>query len=181
MPSKVKAVIIDEVSKEYQSIFFIKDKGVVKERFEDHFLIDWIIEDAYTNILKGYFESYKKSSNQSKSSFTSFKKDASITYWNNLFNGVFKSDYKNDENDERKSKQKRVKQIIDSDNEIMEDNDNWIESNSITESKRFNDQNNENINLSNIYPYKHQMIQKEKRKFSKGNLNNGNSKLLCLI
>ena len=63
----------------------------------------------------------------------------------------------------------------------MEDNDNWIESNSITESKSFNDQNNENINLSNIYPYKHQMIQKEKRKFSKGNLNNGNSKLLCLI
>ena len=89
LPSKVKAVIIDEVSKEYQSIFFIKDKGVVKERFEDHFLIDWIIEDAYTNILKGYFESYKKSSNQSKSSFTSFKKDASITYWNNFFNGVF--------------------------------------------------------------------------------------------
>ena len=89
LPSKVKAVIIDEVSKEYQSIFFIKDKGVVKERFEDHFLIDWIIEDAYTNILKGYFESYKISNNQSKSSFTSFKKDASITYWNNFFNGVF--------------------------------------------------------------------------------------------
>ena len=59
LPSKVKAVIIDEVSKEYQSIFFIKDKGVVKERFEDHFLIDWIIEDAYTNILKGILKAIK--------------------------------------------------------------------------------------------------------------------------
>ena len=59
LPSKVKTIIIDEVSREYQSIFYIKDKGVIKERFEDHFLIDWIIEDAYTNVLKRYFDNYK--------------------------------------------------------------------------------------------------------------------------
>ena len=180
LPSKVKTIIIDEVSREYQSIFYIKDKGVIKERFEDHFLINWIIGDAYTNVLKRYFENYRKSNKQSKSSFTSFEKEASTAYWNDLFNGTVKLDYENNEIDERKNKHKRVKQVVDSDDEIIKDDNNRVASNSVTKHKNFNDQNNENIKPSHNYLPKHQVIQKEKWKLSKTNLHNGNTKLLLI-
>ena len=72
------------MAQEYSPIFFVKENRVLKERFEDHFIIDWIVEDAYTNTLKGYFDNYKKSTMNDKTSFSNIKKSESNQFWNGL-------------------------------------------------------------------------------------------------
>ena len=76
----MKSNIINEIIQEYQTIFLIKEDGILKERFEDNFILDWLIEDVWTNLLKGYF----KAKGGNKSMFTTKKKAEAVAYWEDL-------------------------------------------------------------------------------------------------
>ena len=58
----------------------VKEDGILKERFEDNFILDWLIEDVWTNLLKGYF----RAKGGNKSMFTTKKKAEAVAYWEDL-------------------------------------------------------------------------------------------------